>query len=218
MTLMGRLVARLLKLPPAETHAVDVEKNLKIPMSDGVVLLADHYAPRGLGPRPTLLRLSPYRGTRKLEWYNRLYAERGFQMLAISSRGAEGTGGQLNPFRQEREDARDIVAWLSQQDWFTGELIASGASYEGFTAWALAEASGFQMKALCVQVTSADFRSMIYPGGCLCARNLPGLDLRNCSSRHESRSRNSQAQIDDGSSSACGYGYPRIWHNVPLLA
>ena len=38
MTLMSRLVARLLKLPPAETYEVDVEKHLPIPMPDGVVL------------------------------------------------------------------------------------------------------------------------------------------------------------------------------------
>src|SRR5207249_9672017 len=57
MTLMSRLAAWLAKLPPAETYEVDVEKN--IPMPDGTVLLADHYTPRHLGRRPTLLTRSP---------------------------------------------------------------------------------------------------------------------------------------------------------------
>ena len=167
MTLIGRLVARLLKLPPAETYEVDMEKNIPVPMPDGVVLLADHYAPRHLGRRPTLLMQSPYRSTRHNAWINRLYAERGFQVLAVSSRGAEGSGGQLDPFRQERADTRAVVAWLREQDWFSGELVAPGASYLGFTAWAFATASGPQLKALCVHVTSADFRSIWYPGDAL---------------------------------------------------
>jgi hypothetical protein len=42
MTLMSRLIARYMKLPRAETSAVDVEKHMAIPMPDGVVLRADH--------------------------------------------------------------------------------------------------------------------------------------------------------------------------------
>ncbi|MBO0790012.1 MAG: CocE/NonD family hydrolase [Ktedonobacteraceae bacterium] len=167
MTLMSRLVARLLKLPPAETYEVDVQKNMPIPMPDGVILLADHYTPRSLSRRPTLPMMAPYRSTRHNEFFNRLYAERGFQVLAVSSRGAEGSGGQLDPFRQERADAQAVVAWLAQQDWFTGELVASGPSYLGFTSWAFAAAAGPMLKALSAQLTSADFRSMWYPGDAL---------------------------------------------------
>ncbi len=41
MRLMSRLVARLLKLPPAETDEVDSEKSIAIPMRDGVVRASD---------------------------------------------------------------------------------------------------------------------------------------------------------------------------------
>lgn len=167
MTLMSRLVAWLMKLPAAETHAIDVEKNKEIPMPDGVVLLADHYAPRHLGQRPTLLMQSPYRSTRHNEWYNRMYAEQGFHLLAISSRGTEGSGGQLDPFRQERADTKAVLAWLDKQDWFTGELVASGPSYLSFTTWAFAAAGKQKFKALSIQFSSADFRSMWYPGDAL---------------------------------------------------
>ncbi|MGP8023897.1 MAG: CocE/NonD family hydrolase [Methanobacterium sp.] len=44
----------------------------------------------------------------------------------MSSRGTEGSGGELNPFRQEKDDAIDIIKWLSNQDWFNGEVIGSG--------------------------------------------------------------------------------------------
>jgi putative CocE/NonD family hydrolase len=167
MTLMSRLVARYMKLPRAETYTVEVEKNMAIPMPDGVVLRADHYAPRHLGPRPTLLIQSPYLWMRNYAWYSRLYAERGFQVLAVGSRGVGDSGGQLDPFRQERADTEAVLAWLSKQEWFTGELVASGASYLGFTAWAIGASSGQKLKALSVQLSSADFRSMWYPGNAL---------------------------------------------------
>jgi predicted acyl esterase len=43
MSLMSRLMGWLFQLPPAETNDVVVEKDLKLPMLDGVVLLTDHY-------------------------------------------------------------------------------------------------------------------------------------------------------------------------------
>ncbi len=164
MTLISRLITAIEKLPPAETHDIEVERNIQIPMHDGVLLMADHYNPSKFGLRPTMLILSPYHGRTENQFLNQLYAEHGFQVLVISSRGTEGSGGVLNPFRQEREDAIDIVKWLSKQEWFNGEIICSGPSYNGFTAYAFAVAAGSMLKAISVQLTSADFRSMIYPG------------------------------------------------------
>jgi uncharacterized protein len=54
MTLLSRLLNRIAHLPPAETPQVLVERDLKAPMPDGVVLLADRYAPRG-GENPPLI-------------------------------------------------------------------------------------------------------------------------------------------------------------------
>jgi uncharacterized protein len=101
MSIMSRLVAWLARLPPAETYDVGVEKDLAIPMPDGVTLLADHYYPRDLGPRPTILIRSVYTDRTKGAWVIELYAERGFHVLAVSGRGTVGSGGELNPFRQE---------------------------------------------------------------------------------------------------------------------
>jgi hypothetical protein len=47
MSISSRIIAKVFKLPAPETHDVVVERNLKVPMPDGVVLLADHYYPRG---------------------------------------------------------------------------------------------------------------------------------------------------------------------------
>jgi predicted acyl esterase len=60
MSIFRRVLARVFHLPPAETFDLQVERNLPISMPDGVMLLADHYAPRALGPRHTILTRSVY--------------------------------------------------------------------------------------------------------------------------------------------------------------
>ncbi len=174
MTLISRLISAIEKLPPAETHDIEVERNIQIPMRDGVLLMADHYNPSKLGSRPTMLILSPYYARTENQFLNQIYAEHGFQVLVISSRGTEASGGELNPFRQERDDAIDIMKWLSKQNWFNGEIIGSGPSYNGFTAYAFASAAGSMLKALSVQLTSANFRSMMYPGDAFALETFMG--------------------------------------------
>ena len=57
-------------------------------------------------------------------------------MLVVSGRETIGSGGELNPFHQEHDDGVAVLAWLSQQPWFTGVLGTAGASYLGYTQWA----------------------------------------------------------------------------------
>jgi uncharacterized protein len=166
VSLLSRLVAWACSLPPAETHDIAVERDIPVPMPDGVVLLADHYAPRGGGKRPTLLVRSPYgRGSFVGLLFTRLFAERGFQVLVQSCRGTFGSGGVFDPFHHERADGLATVAWLRAQSWYSGDLCTVGPSYLGFVQWAIAAGAGPDLKAMGVQVSSSEFRSPIYGGG-----------------------------------------------------
>src|SRR5262245_5128165 len=96
MSFASRLIGWLMRLPPAETHDVVVKRDLQVPMPDGAVLLADHYAPR-TGPKlPTLLVRTPY-GRRGFfgAMYAAPFAERGYQVLIQSCRGTAGSGGEF---------------------------------------------------------------------------------------------------------------------------
>ena len=44
----------------AERLSLSVDRNVPVPMRDGVVLFADVYRPSGPGPYPTLLQRTPY--------------------------------------------------------------------------------------------------------------------------------------------------------------
>lgn len=156
MTVMSRLAGRLAKLPPAETYDVLVERDLKVPMPDGVVLLADRYAPRGAERLPTILVRSCY-GRRGFFGfiYGYLFAERSYQVVIQSTCGTFGSGGQLDLFGCGHEDGLATVAWLKQQPWFTGEFATNGSSYLSFVQWAIARDAGPELKAMAVQVTAS---------------------------------------------------------------
>ncbi len=151
---------------PAPVCEVAVERGIEVPASDGAVLLTDHYLPLMAGPRPAVLVRCPY--GRGFPWdyvYGALLAGQGFHVILQSCRGTGGSGGEFEPFTQEADDGRAAVAWLRQQDWFTGALATIGASYLGYTQWALATEPPPELRAMVVQVGSDDFQQFLYPGG-----------------------------------------------------
>ena len=77
-----------------------------------------------------------------------------------------GTYSEVTPFRGEREDGLATLAWLKRQNWCDGQLLMAGARYLGFTQWAIARDAGPMLKAFSTHVTSAEFRSAMYPGEC----------------------------------------------------
>ncbi len=169
MNIYSRIMAKFLNLPPAETHDIKIEKDLKIPMPDGAVLLANRYYPHLLGKRPTILICSVYNtriGTTN-EAISTATAEQGFNVVVVSSRGAYGSTGEYEPFLSERKDAPHIIEWLKQQEWFNGELCSEGASYLGYSQWPIARYAGSMLKAMSTQATGSNFYDMTYSGNVL---------------------------------------------------
>ena len=166
MSLTGRLLAWWMHLPPAETHDLVITRDLQIPMPDGTILLADHYAPRALPKLPTLLIRSPYGRRGFFGGMLALpYAERGYQVLIQSCRGTAGSGGEFRYARNEHNDGLATIAWIKQQEWFSGELAMLSGSYLGFVQWAVAADAGEELKALVPQITTSDFNHFRFQGG-----------------------------------------------------
>jgi uncharacterized protein len=134
-----RVVNRLLKLPPPR-NGYTIRRGVRVPMRDGVDLLADHYAPDTEHPAGTILVRTPYgRGLLSSLLFGQLYASRGFHIVMQSVRGTFGSGGALSPMTYEKNDGLDTVEWLRQEPWHTGGFAVLGVSYGAMAGWAMLE-------------------------------------------------------------------------------
>jgi uncharacterized protein len=152
----GRAVSGLLRLPP-HTNDFTVHRGRRVPMRDGVELIADHYEPLTSNPAGTLLVRGPY--GRRLPFsllFAGVYAERGYHVIVQSVRGTFGSGGDFDPMVHEIADGADTAAWLRDQPWFTGSFGTIGISYLGFTQWALLTDPPPEMKAAVITVGPHD--------------------------------------------------------------
>jgi putative CocE/NonD family hydrolase len=165
------VLGRRWHLPPRR-NKVRLSRDVQVPMRDGVVLLADHYAPVTNLQRPTVLMRCPYGRGQAFAMLAMPFAERGYHVLLQSTRGTFGSGGTFRPAVDEAADGQDTVAWLRTQDWFDGRLGTVGASYLAFAQWALALDPPPELKAMVVQISPHDLASAGYPNGVFELYNL----------------------------------------------
>ncbi|MEO1644295.1 MAG: CocE/NonD family hydrolase, partial [Chloroflexota bacterium] len=105
--LRRRILGGLLGLPPVK-NGVTVNRNMAITMRDGVTLMTDHYAPDTDGDFPTILIRSVYGrgydampgGMGVIVFCERL-AERGYHVIAQTTRGQFDSGGDFMPYIHE---------------------------------------------------------------------------------------------------------------------
>jgi uncharacterized protein len=169
MSLPSEVIARRMGLTRAQTHDVVCERDLRVDMDDGVVLLADRYVARASNgrPQPTVLVRSPY-GRRQVVGLilGRLLAERGLQVVVQSVRGTFGSDGAFSPF-DERADGLATLRWIRAQHWHAERIGMIGPSYLGLVQWAVARDAGEDLAALSIQVSASQFHGQAYAGGSL---------------------------------------------------
>ncbi len=162
--LADRLVTHLQRLP-TPTSDYTIARDLRIPMRDGVVLLADLYTPTGPVIGSLLLR-SPYGWQLPLAALTGgVYASRGYRVILARCRGTFGSGGTFEPMSREIDDAADTVVWMRKQPWFDGRFATFGGSYLGFTQWALLMDPPPELVTAVISIAPHDFRKAVYQGG-----------------------------------------------------
>ncbi len=158
-----------------EPHrGVIVERDVWIPMRDGVRLQADIWRPIADGRYPILLQRTPYdradsfavivnAGIEPL----RAVAD-GFVVVIQDTRGRFGSEGLFDPFRTEATDGFDTVQWLAGQHYSNGRVGMYGASYYAATQLLAATARPPALRAIAPQVTASDYHDeWVYRGGAL---------------------------------------------------
>jgi putative CocE/NonD family hydrolase len=173
VSLLSWAVARAAKLDKPLTGKVRVERDLRVPMEDGVDLLADRYAPDAGDGLPLVLIRTPYgRRATPFRLFGELFAERGYQVVVQSCRGTFGSGGEWRPFQTDREDGLATIAWLRGQPWFGGKIGMFGPSYTGFVQWAIAGDCPEEIGALSLVAAASRPRDMVYAGGGFALRTM----------------------------------------------
>ena len=168
-----RVLAVYLGLSQPVYRGMLVEKDVMVPMRDGIGLATDVFRPDAPGQFPAIMVRLPYgKNTAREIRSGRfalspagLFTQRGYALVMQDTRGRYASEGDFYAFGHEANDGEDTVKWLREQPWFNGELGTAGASYFGYTQWALAPAAGDTLKCMAPMVISADLRSLFYRNG-----------------------------------------------------
>jgi len=160
----------------------EVEKNVAIPMRDGVKLYADIYKPQVKGKFPVILTRLPYG---KDEFYcempviGKYWAKKGYIFVAQDVRGKWNSEGEWyscyssKGVKNEANDGYDTIDYVAKQPWCNGNIGMFGVSYYGSTQWAVAPLNHPNLKCIAPGTTATDIYGIkIYNNGAFCMQTM----------------------------------------------
>lgn len=139
-------------------------ETLRIPMRDGIELVADVYRDPSLSRAPVLLMRTPYDRTKQKATGER-WAKSGYIFLAQDCRGKFGSDGAFAPYNNEGQDGFDTIEWIMRQPWCSGRVGMLGGSYVGAVQWQAAVEHPPGLAAIAPQATWSSFYRNLYLGG-----------------------------------------------------
>jgi putative CocE/NonD family hydrolase len=145
----------MLAMPAYAADDFIVERDVMMPMRDGIVLAADIYRPAIDGiaitePRPVLLTRTPY-GKDTVRTVNsaEYYANRGYVAVIQDMRGRYRSAGEFTKYSEkETGDGYDTIEWLAKQPYADGRVGMWGTSYGAHTQADAAKLNPPSLKAL----------------------------------------------------------------------
>jgi putative CocE/NonD family hydrolase len=149
---------------PLGPFPVRAEAGVKVPMRDGVALVADVYRPEAAGRYPVLLQRTPY--NRHHPEKGVLLASHGYVVVYQDTRGRFDSEGEFYPFRNEAQDGYDTVEWAAALPYADGKVGMFGGSYVGATQMLAATARPPHLVAIQPTVTASEYyEGWTYQGG-----------------------------------------------------
>lgn len=142
--------------------SVVIEKNVSVPMRDGVVLRADVYRPSADQKFPVLLQRTPYNKeflpivAMTLDPIRAAAAGYAVVIQDVRSRWAS-EGEVFFPYAHEEQDGADTLEWIAGQRFCDGNIGAYGLSYMGGTTWLSAVSGHPALKAIAPTTAPNDF-------------------------------------------------------------
>ena len=163
----AKLLRWTLELEYTKKVPVLVERNIMVPMRDGVKLATDVYRPVNEGKYPAILCRLPYGSDEKMfEILGKLFVGYGYIFVVQDTRGTYDSEGYYFPLIFERKDGYDTCKWISRQPWFNGKLGSWGGSYFGYTQWTMAPDNPY-LTAMNPMFGTGNIFHFIFRGGAL---------------------------------------------------
>jgi predicted acyl esterase len=170
------------------------ERDIAVPMRDGIVLRANLFRPAGGVPSPVIMSVTPYGKdsgrARLISFLMRLTGVRfgdirvspftsfeapdplywvgnGYAVMQADVRGmhqSQGHAGVLTD--QDAEDYYDLIEWAAAQPWCDGAVGLSGVSYLAMSQWRVAALRPPHLKAFIAWEGVSDlYREFAFQGG-----------------------------------------------------
>jgi uncharacterized protein len=150
--------------------------NVETPTRDGVTLRADVYLPSTEGEFPAILLRTPYSAAlgelsedKTVNDLCRNFAAEfiplGFAFVIQDCRGTGRSGGEWDPYINERNDGIDLQEWVTEQTWCNGNIALFGGSYCGNTQWAVADHAEHGLKAMVTDVPLFNYYDVNFTNG-----------------------------------------------------
>jgi predicted acyl esterase len=170
---------------------VVLDRDVAVPMSDGVRLMVNVFRPESEGRLPVIVSVSPYGkdnlpfpwkspnpslafGNVKVSDYAgfeapdpAFWVPEGYVLIHGNVRGAwnsEGTERWLSP--QDARDYAELIEWAAAQPFSDGNVGLCGVSYLAMSQWAVAALNPPHLKAIIPWEGASDqYREFVYQGG-----------------------------------------------------
>ncbi len=164
-----------------------LERDVQVPMRDGITLSVDIYYPLDTAtPLPTLLAMSPYgKNAQRMilpapvearvtdlcaeaGWTNDI-VDAGYIHVVADVRGSGSSGGTFYSMysEQESQDGYDLVEWIAAQSWSDSNVGMLGISYFGTVQLVVAASRPPHLKAIAPLEATVDPYLACYHGGVL---------------------------------------------------
>jgi uncharacterized protein len=156
---------------PAVSPDYVLERDVMVPMRDGVRLATDLYIPADNGVRrsgrfPAIMERTPYNKQVSSPLWAQFYVKHGYVCIAQDTRGRHNSEGVWHMMTDDVADGRDTAAWIVSQPWSDGGFGTLGTSYPGGTqhALALSDPPGLKTMVPVDAVSNAGYFGMRYGG------------------------------------------------------
>lgn len=136
---------------------VHIEKDVRIPMRDGITLSADIYLPEANEKVPAVVVRTPYLKVHKtVHETGTFLAQNGIAAVYIDVRGRGDSDGTFDAYFQEADDGYDSIEWVAAQSWCDGNVGTMGGSYLARIQWLTALKQPPSLKTMVAMVTPSD--------------------------------------------------------------